>query len=642
MASESPVRNPSPPPPLDKEEEDVLKGDVIPGTAYSKQWLFSTLLKLLRKVEGLQLDASTTSEQTDEGSEADAGTPTEEDAKTASAVATDDQTGAGDPDDQAIPNGAAPASASQSSPLTDQKLDEIIPPGYEIVEPPSTSRPGDKIDEETEGELCQLWDMTTEAEVVKLLMSYNAIDLLVGAIYKSVGVEPRYTEIAVGILGNMACQREACSVMAANTKVMELIYWILQVSTDAPLLVETTRLVTTIFDSIREQETTPWIETLYGRCVLKTSSVPLFEDRTVFSTVSSSDRSKFMRPDPSTPSISKSICFVLQSSTRLDLLRNMLKFLDQILECERAADLVSALMHIWVVEYDLLEGLLECWKVIHDEHEDATAIDSWIHVVYLICQTCDVETRRSDRTSVSLKVGIIGVLPKKSSAILTAIAGYLRWCLESDEVVTKWFISIACSYNIAQALLINSMTSLEIVELAVKLFHRIRVNWPILDVKRRLKMSATNRDRNRVMTDKLLKYTYDSVFGFFSFVFARIIRDRQSPVIIDLVRTFERCPMSTLKSMSDLLDNWHKDEATLNQVSPLNPGIGAFESASNPLPESGKSGTTVAEVVGEMLRVAEERGTKKLAHVISSTATATTYTSSLAQSTSLVNTMAPQ
>ena len=169
------------------------------------------------------------------------------------------------------------------------------------------------------------------------------------------------------------------------------------------------------------KETTPWIETLYGRCVLKTSSVPLFEDRTVFSTVSSSDRSKFMRPDPSTPSISKSICFVLQSSTRLDLLRNMLKFLDQILECERAADLVSALMHIWVVEYDLLEGLLECWKVIHDEHEDATAIDSWIHVVYLICQTCDVETRRSDRTSVSLKVGIIGVLPKKSSAILTAI-----------------------------------------------------------------------------------------------------------------------------------------------------------------------------------------------------------------------------
>ena len=84
-------------------------------------------------------------------------------------------------------------------------------------------------------------------------MEYNAIDLLVGAIYKSVGVEPRYTEIAVGILGNMACQREACAVMASNTKVMELIYWTIQISTDAPLLVETTRLVTTIIDSIREQ-----------------------------------------------------------------------------------------------------------------------------------------------------------------------------------------------------------------------------------------------------------------------------------------------------------------------------------------------------------------------------------------------------
>merc|ERR1719447_1999345 len=137
------------------------------------------------------------------------------------------------------------------------------------------------------------------------------------------------------------------------------------------------------------------------------------------------------------------------------------------------------------------------------------------------------------------------------------------------------------------------------------------------------------------MTDKLLKYTFDSVFGFFTFVFARIIRDRQSPIIQEVVRTFERCPMSTLKSMSDLLDNWHKDEATLNQVSPLNPGIGAFESAANPLPKPHKCETTIAEVIGEMLRVAEERGTKKLAHVISSTATATTYTSSPAQATTV-------
>ena len=148
----------------------------------------------------------------------------------------------------------------------------------------------------------------------------------------------------------------------------------------------------------------------------------MIEDRTVFSTVSSSDHNKVVRPDPSTtPSISRNICFILKSSTRSDLLRNVLKFLDQIFECDRASDLVSALMHIWVAEYDLLDGLLECWKVIHDEKEDVVAIDSWIHVVYLICQTCDMETRRSDRSSVSLKVGIIGVLPKNSSAILSAV-----------------------------------------------------------------------------------------------------------------------------------------------------------------------------------------------------------------------------
>jgi len=636
-----PPRNPSPPP-VDKEEE-VLKGDLIPGTAYSKHWLFATFLKLLKKVEGLQSEQSggdsnevSGNGDFDAGKDAsDAGNGDVSPEKSAKMEAREN----GEVRGEEMPNGSSVSPSAHRSPLTEEKLDEMLPSGYEVLDPPASIRPGDKIDEETESELCQLWDMTIEPEVVKLMMEYNAIDLLVGAIYKSVGVEPRYTEIAVGILGNMACQREACAVMASNTKVMELIYWTLQISSDAPLLVETTRLVTTIFDSIREQETTPWIETLYGRCVLKTASVPLIEDRTVFSTVSSTDRGHVMKPDPSTtPSFSKSICFILKSSTRSDLLRNVLKFLDQIFECDRAADLVSALMHIWVVEYDLLDGLLECWKVIHDEKEDVVAINSWIHVMYLICQTCDMETRRSDRSSVSLKVGIIGILPKKSSAILTAVGGYLRWCLESDEVQTKWFVPIACSYNIAQALLIHSMTSLEIVELAVKLFHRIRVKWPVLDVKRRLQKGHPDRERNEVMTDKLLKYTFDSVFGFFSFVFERIIRDRQSPIIQDVVKTFERCPMSTLKSMSDLLDNWHKEERTLNQVSPLNPGIGAFESASNPLPAAAKCESTIAEVIGEMLRVAEERGTKKLAHVISSTATATTYTPSATQST-LVNTL---
>lgn len=597
--AESPVRNPSPPP-LDDEDagvREVLEADIIPGTAYSKKWLFSTLLKLLGKVEGLHQNSESDNQPS---KDSDVVINNEKVNGQTHFILNEKQNG----------SGQSPLSANEQT---------------------TTAKAGDKIDEQTENELCQLWDMTAEGEVVKLLMEYSAIDLLVGAIYKSVGVEPRYTEIAVGILGNMACQKEACAVMAADTKVMELIYWILQISTDAPLLVETTRLVTTIFDSIKEQESTPWIETLYGRCVIKKGTLPLIEDKTVLSTVSPSD-ALIVKPDPATiPSISRSIVFILQSSSRLDLLRNTLKFLDQIFECDRAADLVSALMHIWVVEYDLIEALLEAWNTVHDDHEDVQAIDSWMHVMYLICQTCDMETRKSDRSSVSLKVGIIGTLPKKASAILQPVSQYLRWCLEADEVASKWYISIACGYNIAQALLVHSMTSLEVIEVTVKLFHRILVKWPIRDLKRRLKV--LDRDRNEVMTDKLLKYTFDSVFAFFSFVFARIIRDRTSPIIQNVVRTFEKCPMSTLRSMSDLLDNWHKDEATVTEVSPLNPGIGAFASPVNPLPKVSGTEPTIAEVIGEMLRVAEERGTKKLAHVISSTVTATTYTATTYTST---------
>jgi hypothetical protein len=146
-----------------------------------------------------------------------------------------------------------------------------------------------------------------------------------------------------------------------------------------------------------------------------------------------------------------------------------------------------------------------------------------------------------------------------------------------------------------------------------------------------MELTLKDRDRNQLMTDKLLKYTYDSVFSFFSFVFEKIIRDRQSPIIQDVVRTFEKCPMSTLKSLADILDNWHRDEKTLSDISPLNPGIGAFQSTHNPLPvpKEKTSDKTVAEVIGEMLKVAEEGGTKKLALVISSTTTATTYTSTM-------------
>ncbi|KAK7481848.1 hypothetical protein BaRGS_00026874, partial [Batillaria attramentaria] len=48
--SPQPVRNPSPPPEL-KQNEEAVCGDSIGGTAFSKHWLFTTLMKLIQEVD---------------------------------------------------------------------------------------------------------------------------------------------------------------------------------------------------------------------------------------------------------------------------------------------------------------------------------------------------------------------------------------------------------------------------------------------------------------------------------------------------------------------------------------------------------------------------------------------------------------
>ena len=146
-----PPRNPSPPPVDQGHDEEVLKGDLIPGTAYSKQWLFSTFLKLLKKVEGLHPESA-------DGVKECGGSGTSPKTGTTSSAKEDKQK---TPEHQSGDEGCGSTlpSASPSahrSPLTDQKLNDLIPPGYEILDPPSPIRPGEKIDEETEGELCQV------------------------------------------------------------------------------------------------------------------------------------------------------------------------------------------------------------------------------------------------------------------------------------------------------------------------------------------------------------------------------------------------------------------------------------------------------------------------------------------------------
>nr|XP_038956896.1 protein SAAL1 isoform X2 [Rattus norvegicus] len=62
--------------------------------------------------------------------------------------------------------------------------------------------------EEMENEICRVWDMSTDEDVALFLQEFKAPDIFMGVLTRSRC--PRLREICVGILGNMACFREIC------------------------------------------------------------------------------------------------------------------------------------------------------------------------------------------------------------------------------------------------------------------------------------------------------------------------------------------------------------------------------------------------------------------------------------------------
>ena len=61
-----------------------------------------------------------------------------------------------------------------------------------------------ELDEELEADLCNLWDISAETEVSKVLIEYGSIEVFDQYIKCFHGVFPRGIEILVGIIGNMS------------------------------------------------------------------------------------------------------------------------------------------------------------------------------------------------------------------------------------------------------------------------------------------------------------------------------------------------------------------------------------------------------------------------------------------------------
>ncbi|KAL2093849.1 hypothetical protein ACEWY4_011161 [Coilia grayii] len=149
-----------------------------------------------------------------------------------------------------------------------------------------------ELSEEQEEELCKVWDMAMDQDVSRFLQEFKAPDILLGVIAKSQC--PRLTEICVGILGNMACFHDTCLDLSQNEDLGAVLLLLLG-DADPPTLLETCRLLLT--------------------CMSQADVAPLWLER-------------FRQQ----PSLCPSLCFIMSSSTNVDLLVKVGELVDKLFD----------------------------------------------------------------------------------------------------------------------------------------------------------------------------------------------------------------------------------------------------------------------------------------------------------------------
>uniref|UniRef100_A0A182WJ61 Protein SAAL1 n=1 Tax=Anopheles minimus TaxID=112268 RepID=A0A182WJ61_9DIPT len=100
-------------------------------------------------------------------------------------------------------------------------------------------------DEEFEHDLCNLWDMTIEPDVVRFLLEQDVIELFLALASKS--EDYRLIEILFGIIGNMCCVEGMHDLFYRQSNLLVALCDFLSI-TDAPVLVQLMRTLTTLFD----------------------------------------------------------------------------------------------------------------------------------------------------------------------------------------------------------------------------------------------------------------------------------------------------------------------------------------------------------------------------------------------------------
>uniref|UniRef100_A0ABI7XI49 Serum amyloid A like 1 n=1 Tax=Felis catus TaxID=9685 RepID=A0ABI7XI49_FELCA len=235
----------------------------------------------------------------------------------------------------------------------------------QMVSPENTKSSSDEdeqqmeLDEEMENEICRVWDMSMDEDVALFLQEFNAPDIFMGVLAKSRC--PRLREICVGILGNMACFQEICVSISSDKNLGQVLLHCLYDS-DPPTLLETSRLLLTCLS--QTEVASVWVERIREY-----------------------------------PAIYDSICFIMSSSTNVDLLMKIGEVVDKLF------DLDEKLMLEWIRNgavqpldqpqedaeeqpvFKIVPCVLEAAKQVRSENPEG--LDVYMHILQLLTTVDD-------------------------------------------------------------------------------------------------------------------------------------------------------------------------------------------------------------------------------------------------------------
>uniref|UniRef100_A0A672TR53 Serum amyloid A like 1 n=1 Tax=Strigops habroptila TaxID=2489341 RepID=A0A672TR53_STRHB len=234
------------------------------------------------------------------------------------------------------------------------RLIEVISP--EKTEP--TASPEGiqmELDEEMENDICKVWDMSMDEDVALFLQEFNAPDIFMGIFAKSKC--PRLTEICVGILGNMACFQDICMSISKDENLGQVLLQRL-CDSDSPTLLETSRLLLTCLS--QPEVANIWVERIREN-----------------------------------PSVYDCVCFIMSSSTNVELLVKVGEVVDKLF------DLDEELMLNWIKngtcpsvgpsvddspeelpDFKIVPCILEAAKQVRSDNPEG--LDVYMHILQLL------------------------------------------------------------------------------------------------------------------------------------------------------------------------------------------------------------------------------------------------------------------